>query len=117
MDKQKKDNKNNSNRMKIVPLFIIVFCFLLTKVPAQNIPKSEVDSLNAIKIAKESWTKTFGKKSAVKFKPYYAELRNDSVWIVKGTLPQKKRRVSMGGVPFAEVLKSDGKILFIKHGK
>ena len=53
------------------------------------------------------WERSFRKK------PYIARLEK-GVWIVEGSLPAQ---FTMGGVPYIEIQKSDGKILKVVHGK
>jgi len=74
----------------------------------------------AIQIAKAVWVPIYGKKILEKT-PFTASLQGDSVWIVKGSLPPVKKlkdgslRVTYGGVPFAEIMKNDGRILSVYH--
>ncbi len=70
---------------------------------------SEVD---AIKMAEKEWYKIYG-ENIYKKKPFVAELKNDSIWIIKGTLPENYD----GGVPYAEINAKDCKILKITHSK
>ena len=64
------------------------------------------DQVTAIKIAKARLLSIYGKD--VYNKPFIAELKNDSVWIVRGI---KRYRNSKGRPPFLEINKSDCKIL------
>lgn len=66
----------------------------------------------AIKIAIAVWTPIYGDKIS-KNKPYKIILKN-GVWIVEGSLPSN---YTLGGVPYIEIQKTDGKILKVMHGK
>jgi hypothetical protein len=68
------------------------------------------DSETAISIALGNWLQRYGRK-IFKSKPFNAKLNSDSIWIVSGSL----KHITMGGVPYAEIRKSDGQILKITH--
>ncbi|MBN2007788.1 YbbC/YhhH family protein [candidate division KSB1 bacterium] len=70
------------------------------------------DKDTALKIAEVIWLPIYG-KSIYDSKPFTAKLKNDSVWIVEGTLPDDWD----GGVPYIEIQKSDCKILKVYHSK
>jgi hypothetical protein len=65
----------------------------------------------AVKIAEAIWLPIYGSK-IYNYTPFIAELKNDNIWIVRGTLKTEK-----GGVPYIEIQKSDCKILKVIHGK
>lgn len=67
---------------------------------------------DAIKMAEKEWFKIYG-ENIYKKKPFIAELKNDSIWIIKGTLPEDYD----GGVPLAEINAINCKILKITHSK
>jgi hypothetical protein len=68
------------------------------------------DEATAIKIAETIGMPVFG-KNLKDYKPFHAELRNDSIWHVYG-LPKKMWfAVQLGGSPVFEIQKADGKIL------
>lgn len=91
---------------------VVILASLTTVVNAQNQNQlKDVDSLSAIKIAEKSWKKKFG-VMIYDSKPFYARLKNDSVWIVKGTL-----HGTTGGTPYAEIRRKDGKVLVMIHTK
>lgn len=69
------------------------------------------DKTTAIKIAEAIWLPIYGNK-IFNNKPFIADLRGDSVWVVQGTLKSGK-----GGVPYIEIQKSDCKILKVIHEK
>lgn len=96
--------------MKISLILILAFLISVANVQSQNQLK-DVDSLSAIKIAEKSWRKKFG-VMVYDSKPFYARLKNDSVWIVKGTL-----HGTTGGTPYAEIRRRDGKVLVMTHTK
>lgn len=70
------------------------------------------DSVTAIRIAEAIWLPIYG-NHIYENKPFEAELVGDSLWIVVGSLPKNV----LGGVPYIEILKKDGKILGVEHGK
>ena len=81
--------------------------------PTEDIPWDIVpDAKTAVKVAEAVWLPVYG-KSVLREKPYVAELKDSSVWIVKGTLPKGYR----GGVAYIEIQKKDCKVLNMYHGK
>jgi len=67
----------------------------------------------AIKIAEAVWQPIYGDAIYSK-QPFIAEYNKDEeYWYVHGTLPPN----TFGGVPEIKINKSDGKILYISHGK
>jgi len=70
------------------------------------------DEDTAVKIAEIIWIPIYGKK-VLDNKPYKAELKGDTVWVVEGTLQKNM----LGGVPYIEIRKSDCKILEVYHEK
>lgn len=69
------------------------------------------DSTTAVKIAEIIFIRVYGEKVLHK-KPFVANLKN-GVWVVNGTL----EKGIDGGVPHIEIQKSDGKIVYLIHGK
>jgi len=67
----------------------------------------------AIKIAKAVWIPIYGKRILFKKRPFVATLVDNEVWVVEGTL----RKWLLGGVPYIEIRKDDGKILKVTHTK
>ena|ERR1035437_9051999 len=100
-----------------VLLLIIVTIFSIATMNAQTSKKSSIkdgyvpNKETAVKIAEAIWLPIYGDK-IYNYKPFIAELKNDSVWIVQGTLKTGK-----GGVPYIEIQKTDCKILKVIHGK
>lgn len=70
------------------------------------------DEQTAIKIAEAIWLPIYGKEINNE-KPYTVRLKNDSVWVVCGSLPPH----SYGGVAYIEIQKKDCKILKVTHGR
>lgn len=108
---------------KGVIITLIVLCFITSvgvfiknKMEKNNsTPEKTVyvaDEKTAINIAKSIWLPTYGKK-VLDEKPFHATLKNDSIWIVEGTLDEG----ADGGTAYAEIEKKDGKILKIVHHK
>ncbi len=71
------------------------------------VPNSET----AIKIAEAIWLPIYG-NSIYENKPFVGELINDSIWSITGTV-----HTDFGGAPYAEIRKSDGKVIKITHYK
>lgn len=120
--------KNNYYSMKNTILYIMLTFFLILSISSCVTTKDNKQNFNenknmkaidyvpneetAIKIAEAIWLPIYGEKIYAQ-KPYDVSLVNDSIWIIKGTLPQNRR----GGVAYIEIQKSDGKILKVIHGK
>jgi len=102
-------------------LIVSFFCFAAvtsTALGAETAEHSVVpskgfvpDEQTAIKIAEAIWLPIYG-TLIYNNKPFHARLKDD-VWIVEGSLP----RGMVGGVPLAEISKSDGRVLRVMHGK
>lgn len=70
------------------------------------------DEDTAIRIAEVLWFAAYGRK-IYKSQPFKGRLiKNDSVWLVEGTL-----NADRGGVPFIEIQRYDCKVLRFGHGK
>jgi hypothetical protein len=65
----------------------------------------------AIRIAVAVWEPIYGVAQIAAQKPYRARLEN-GIWVVKGTLHS-----DLGGVAIAEIVKSDGRVLRVSHGR
>lgn len=96
----------------VLPLILVLlFCTSVKSIKSENqidyVPNEET----AIKIAEAIWLPIYGVKIE-KFKPYKAELKDNTVWVVEGTLKEGK-----GGVPYIEINKKDCKILKVMHEK
>jgi hypothetical protein len=70
------------------------------------------DSATAVRIAVAVWIPIYGASQIRSEQPYVARLK-DNVWTVTGTLP----RGMVGGTAEVRIAKSDGRILFVLHGK
>lgn len=70
------------------------------------------DEKSAIKIAEIVWLNIYG-TDIDNNKPFTATLTNGNIWVVKGSLNKN----TLGGVPYMEIQKSDGRILKVTHGK
>ena len=96
-------------------LFIIVFQSYScnTKKNMGNAPKTEFipNDSTAIKIAEIIWYPIYGNE-IYDYKPFKAELVEGKVWKVSGTVLSEK-----GGGPYAEIQKSDGKIISVYFQK
>ena len=97
-------------------LLIFALCILsASKVVMQDKTNCEnliPDEITAIKIAEDIWLPIYG-KSIYRKKPFIVKLIDNSVWVVKGTLKARK----VGGVPYIEIQKCDGKVLKVTHSK
>lgn len=105
------------------PILVITFFLLgdtIPQPPATNynqikgyFPKEGFvpDKNTAIKIAEAVWFPIYGESIYTK-KPYKIKLIK-GVWIIEGSLPKGY----LGGVPYIEIQKKDGKILKVMHGK
>jgi len=70
------------------------------------------NQVTAIKIAIAVWTPIYGAEIS-KNTPFKIKLKN-GVWYIEGSLPAN---FTLGGVPYIEIQKTDGKILKVMHGK
>jgi len=66
----------------------------------------------AIKQAEKKWFEIYG-NSIYNKKPFVAELKNDTIWIIKGSLSKWKN----GGVPYAEINAKNCEFIKVTHGK
>ena len=72
-----------------------------------------LDENTAIKIAEAISLPIFG-RNIKDYKPFHAELRNDSIWHVYGLPRRSFIKIQLGGAPEFEIQKKDGKILNVK---
>jgi len=68
------------------------------------------DELTAISIAEAIGQPFFG-KAINDYKPFYARLENDSIWIVYGQAKKTWFYTQYGGCPVFEIQKTDCKVL------
>jgi hypothetical protein len=100
-------------------ILTLLFCSVLATLCLSQTPSAKSSRANgfvpneetAIKVAEAIWLPIYGKK-IYDCQPFVAKLRDDQVWIVQGTL-----KTELGGVPYAEIQKSDCKVLKITHTK
>ena len=99
----------------IIIVGVIVGMSLFNKAVKGYIPNDGVvpDEKTAIRIAEAIWLPIYGENiySKQPFLAIYNE--TERCWYVKGSLPEN----TVGGVPEVRINKSDGKILYINHGK
>ena len=69
------------------------------------------DAITAMKIAEAVWLPIYGQEIYTQM-PFKAKLIEGKIWQVEGTLKD-----ALGGVPVAQIRKSDGKIILVTHGK
>ncbi|KAB1232561.1 NTF2 fold immunity protein [Chryseobacterium viscerum] len=68
----------------------------------------------AISIAEKKWKEVYDKSEIDKQKPFVAEKKNDSIWIVHGNFPSP---MAIGGVAYAEVNIKTKKVIKYTHGE
>ena len=107
---------HNAQRVNIKKLIISIALIVLISCNQKNIKSHESfclkDSKSAIEMTEEKWLEIYG-KSIYKDKPFKAELINDTVWLVYGSLPKGY----VGGTPQAEINAKTCVIIKIIHGK
>ncbi|KXH81145.1 hypothetical protein AU378_15595 [Chryseobacterium kwangjuense] len=67
----------------------------------------------AINLAEKVWKEAYGKSEINGQKPFVAEKKNDSIWIVHGTF----NKTGFGGVAYAEVNVKKQKVITYTHGE
>lgn len=97
-------------------LITVIILFFLMNVGVDMQKKNECenfvpDAETAIRVAEAVWLPIFGENIYQK-KPFKAELIDDQLWRVVGSLNTQK-----GGVPFIEIQKCDCKVLSVSHSK
>jgi len=87
---------------------------IMLEILSDNKPiiKNVPDKKTAIKIAVAVWNPIYGKETIKNEKPYNAVLL-DGIWYVTGSLPKRWK----GGVAEMKIIKENGKIIKISHGK
>ena len=70
------------------------------------------DHKTAIRIAEAVLIPVYGEQQIIHERPFHAKLVKN-VWYVRGSLPKRWA----GGVPEIEISKSDGRILYVMHGR
>jgi len=89
----------------ILLLLILVSC-------SKTIENSQTNEEIAISVAEKKWEQVYG-NSINKEKPFVATQKNDSIWIVHGTIPKP----TIGGVAYAEVNVKTKEVIEYTHGK
>ncbi|CAN5312118.1 hypothetical protein BH09BAC1_BH09BAC1_23130 [soil metagenome] len=89
-------------------LFLLLALSVLVFQTVNKVP----DEKTAIKIAEVEWLKIYGDRIYDKT-PFCAELENDSIWHVYGTLSP----ITLGGVPEAYINKRTAEVIKITHGR
>jgi hypothetical protein len=100
------------NKISLIIVVVILASFSVRKYnpnsqkPANGyVPNEET----AIKIAEAVIIPIYGEKVVKNEKPFIAELKDSTIWVIHGTL----RKGRIGGVTYVEINKSDGRILNI----
>lgn len=92
--------------------FIILFsCSKNETSDKKIISKSDKDI--ALTVAEKKWKEVYGKSAINKQKPFVAEKKNDSIWIVRGSFPKP----TIGGVAYAEVNIKTQEVITYTHGE
>lgn len=100
-------------------IHIVVIFYLITSSYAckkKNFSKDNFclnNEVDAIKLAEKEWLTIYGNDVINSKKPFKAELINDSIWVVKGTLSFGE----LGGVPYAEINAINCKFIVVIHEK
>ncbi|MDP9961018.1 NTF2 fold immunity protein [Chryseobacterium lathyri] len=68
----------------------------------------------ALTIAEKKWKEIYGKSAINQQKPFVAEKKNDSIWIVHGNFPKP---AVIGGVAYAEVNIKTKEVVKYTHGE
>jgi len=95
-------------------LFLMVVISCTSKQPVIQINSSFClnNSAAAIKLAEKEWLRIYGNR-IYEMEPFKASLKNDTIWVVKGTLEKGMR----GGTPYAEINAKNCQIILVTHGK
>lgn len=102
-------------------LFILLFSINITRSKNNNSlllnqnPEKDgyvPNEKTAMKVAEAIWLPIYGEQ-IYNEKPFHATLKNDSIWIVEGTLPEG----TLGGTAYIEIQRKDCKVLKVIHGK
>jgi hypothetical protein len=90
----------------------IALMAIAVRVSAQTAPQPGYvpDATTAVSIAEAVLLPLYGSKVIRQERPFRAELRNDSVWVVRSG------RYTKGG-SYVEISKADGQILTAERGK
>ncbi|MBK1897503.1 NTF2 fold immunity protein [Chryseobacterium paridis] len=95
-------------------IFTLAALFSCTKHGISNKETSSItDKEIALTVAEKKWNEVYGKTAINKQKPFIAEKKNDSTWVVHGTFPKP----TIGGVAYAEVNIKTQKVVSYTHGE
>ncbi|WP_374441370.1 NTF2 fold immunity protein [Epilithonimonas sp.] len=90
--------------------------FLLLFIIALSCCKKKViesDKEIALTLAEKTWKNAYGKSTIDRQKPFATKKKNDSIWIVSGTMSKP----AIGGVAYAEVNVKTKKVINYTHGE
>lgn len=90
---------------------VVVFTLIRSSIGVHRSEGFVPDEETAIKIAEAVWYPIYG-DGIYNDQPFTA-IRKRGYWVVEGNLPENMD----GGVPVVHIRKSDGKILYVNHGK
>lgn len=96
-------------------VFIVLnSCNRNKSIPSHNIATTEDDiKKEVISIAEKKWIEVYGESAINKQKPFVAEKKDDSIWIVHGTFPKP----TIGGIASAEVNVKTKEVVKYTHGE
>ncbi|KXH81142.1 NTF2 fold immunity protein [Chryseobacterium kwangjuense] len=92
-------------------LFILFSCCENKTINKSEIVGSEKEI--ALILAERKWNEVYGKSQISGQKPFVAEKKNDSIWIVHGTF----NKTGFGGVAYAEVNVKTQEVIEYTHGE
>lgn len=99
--------------MKYYIFILLISLFGCEKRVSHNSKDHITDKEIAIGIAENKWKEVYGKSTVNKQKPFVAERKNDTIWIVHGTFPKP----TIGGVVYAEINIRTKKVIKYTHGE
>jgi len=71
------------------------------------------DEYIALTLAENKWNEVYGKSTIKKEKPFSVQMKNDSIYIIKGSYPKDE----ITGVAYAEVNVKTKKVVYYTHGE
>ncbi len=104
------------NSLMMRHCFLIVFLTIFSCSRNRTSGEKKIgisDQEIAVTAAEIKWKEVYGTSAINKQKPFVAEKKNDSIWIVRGTFPKPE----IGGVAYAEVNVKKQKVITYTHGK
>jgi hypothetical protein len=92
----------------------LVLVSVLVGADAGYVPPAGIvpDAVTATRVAEDLLVPVYGRAIIDKEKPLRATL-DSGAWTVRGTLPAGR----LGGVAVIKISKSDGRVLYMMHGK